>query len=1172
MSLINFLLSWLPSSQRRRPSKRRFNQRTRLLLEWLETREVLSGLGSAADDFVEPGLIITTTETDPATIAVVASSSSDTTSSESTASTGTGTCSCYVTSGSLLAQGPSSCSESGTTSENSSSQLSTSDPSAPLDSPPEQTTPTDSTPKEPIPSEPHLEDPSTDDSLPGGDRPELSDPSFSEPQGPAFSPPSEGDGFDPESWPAVEFVAGDFTLNLIDSTSAPNATGIITINPDKVGYLLPQLNIQVDLNHDNVYSGDGETFYASTWTDYTTGQSTFDLHGLIYGTYKVRVEASTAWGLSLFSNEETIVFTQPAAGDKPLSFEQNIGQTDAAVKFLVRAETYTVFLTATEMVIVSQSRPATSDNPEEEAPPAKPIWTTQRIRFVDANSNVTITGQQQLPGIVNYFRGGDDRTQWWTDIVTFQEVLYRNLWNNIDLRLYSVNGAVQYDFIVHAGGDVNAIQLEVIDAAEALIDSSGRLVIRSYDDQGQVAVDSFYHSAPRAYQRNSDGSLTAVRTEFVGALPNTYGLTVSAYDSTRDLIIDPYLFGSFIGGTAADVAGSDVSGRSIALDSFGNIYVTGSSTSTNYPVVNPVVGPGNGSANQGMLDVVVSKFSPDGGTLLFSTYLGGSNDDVGHGIAVDSDGTIYVTGFTESTTGVIFPTTAGAPTPFPGPAGGREVFVTKLAGLGNQMVWSRFFGGTALDEGIAVGTDGLGGCIVTGFTDSGASLTANVFGPGGVRDGFLAFFDSNGQTTFATRYGGTGADEPTDMLVSDIGEAYICGFTDSGDYPELNNGALPAALTGDKAGRDAFVTIFANTGAARFSTYISASGTEVARGIALDGSGNIYVAGETNANNFFTTAGVVYQGPRAAGRTDNDAFLVKLTADRISGAVTGVGYSTYWGGNNTLNTSEVARGVAVDFQGNAYLLGEYNTRNALNFNVNVNPLQALPADQNNGFLTVFNANASGLILSTPLGSDSTDRFSDILVDELNNVYIHGTTPNPSNFAARISAGGGQTFTFGPGGGDDIFVCKIGPIVGAAVTDDRFEFNDSSDRATALGTISKGQRRSFGGLNTAKHPGGRFDDDWYSIVPTSSGSLTVNITNVRPFALGPSSTPSSGGLLHTRIYRLNSAGFLEEIGNGLSLSGGGQSVTVNVNAGDQIFIWVYGFYYTQAFYGLHLRLV
>jgi Beta-propeller repeat len=340
-------------------------------------------------------------------------------------------------------------------------------------------------------------------------------------------------------------------------------------------------------------------------------------------------------------------------GKLPLSFEANQGQTDSQVKFLARGRGYALFLTPTEAVLSlakpqAQARAETSATSSPEAVLA--------MQLAGANLEPQVTGQDALPGRVNYLRGKDP-AHWQTQIPTYAKVAYEGIYPGVDLVYYGNQGQLEYDFVVAPGADPGVLKLVFRGADRTGINPAGELVL-------STASGDIRMHAPVIYQETA-GVRTTVAGGYVLKEPQQVSFAVAAYDTSRPLVIDPVLvYSTYLGGNAGDVGDQ---GNGIAVDNRGNAYVTGFTGSTDFPTVNAVQPAFGGGA-----DAFMAKLTRSGSQLLYSTYLGGSGFELGSGIAVDNRGNAYVTGQTNSTD---FPTVNAVQPAF---GGGADAFVAKL--------------------------------------------------------------------------------------------------------------------------------------------------------------------------------------------------------------------------------------------------------------------------------------------------------------------------------------------------------------------------------------------------------------------------------------------------------------------------------------------------------------
>jgi hypothetical protein len=522
------------------------------------------------------------------------------------------------------------------------------------------------------------------------------------------------------------------------------------------------------------------------------------------------------------------------------------------------------------------------------------------------------------------------------------------------------------------------------------------LVFTSTD--GQV---TFRRPVAYQYYKSNPAKKHFLAASYVLKGHNRVGFEVPNYDPRAPLVIDPSLYYStYLGGNGGDT------GNAIALDSVNCAYVTGSTSSTNFPT--------GGSASSsppyqktygGDTDAFVTKLRYDGEAIIYSTYLGGNDYDVGNGIGLDSSDDVYVVGSTSSAN---FPTTASAFQPTYG--GNTDAFVAKLDPSGSKLLYSSFLGGSDIDYGQAIAVDVYGNMFVTGYTASTDFPTANPIqsGNNGNGDAFVAEIDpnlpQNEQLVYSTYLGGSSADSGQGIAVDVSDNAYVVGFTFSTNFPtanayqSANGGSVDAFITKLSAGGSSFV----------FSTYLGGTGDDRAWAVALDSTDNIYVTGSTltpctpasttttlcnPVSTFPTTAGVFQNSATKQSPGYSDVFVSKLNFLGSS-----LLYSTLLGGSLT----DSAAGIAVDSSGNAYVTGytqsnDFPTANAVQASYTGGTCGSSPCQD--AFVTEVNAQASSLVYSTYLGGSSGN---------VGNAIALGT--NPSNSSDIEAAVAGTTFS------------------------------------------------------------------------------------------------------------------------------------------------------------------
>jgi hypothetical protein len=654
----------------------------------------------------------------------------------------------------------------------------------------------------------------------------------------------------------------------------------------------------------------------------------------------------------------------PKRATLPLHFEMNRGQHAPEVQFATRGPGYGLFLTASEAVLVMASPDSSPDvQPRGDSRPAAIV----RMSFAGAARTPAVTGRDALPGKANYLRGRNP-SGWHTNVPTYARVAYRELYPGVDLIFHGDQQQLEYDFIVAPRTDPRVIQLSFAGVADVEVTSAGDLRLRT-------AAGEVRQQKPVIYQQAGD-SRRIVEGGYVRRGAHRVGFELGPYDETKPLVIDPVLeFSSYLGGTLTEIGngiavdalgsaylvgftssinfpdttgpgfsgfedvfvakltpdgqalvyatylggtGSD-RGEDIAIDAAGHAYVTGSTNSADFPVVNALQ-PTIGSVSN---DAFVARLNEDGTALVFATYLGGNAGDDGRGIAVDEDGNAYVVGATMSPN---FPVLNAFQPALAGTTQIRDAFVSKLNPAGSALVYSTFLGGSGLDDAAAVAVNADGHAFVTGSTTSADFPAVNPFQPTGqiATDAFVTQFSDDGsELVYSSKLGGSVADLARDIAVDTSNRATVVGVTASTDFPVVQ--PLFATISGVS---DAFVTTVDESGTSLFfSSYLGGSSFDDAMSVAVDANGDPYIAGLTLSSDF-----PVFNPLLQLARGGTEAFIAKIDM-----RVPFIAYATYLGGE----AEDMVGGVAVDAAGSVYFIGSTMS----NFFPVVNALQPQRASQ-----------------------------------------------------------------------------------------------------------------------------------------------------------------------------------------------------------------------------------
>jgi hypothetical protein len=675
-----------------------------------------------------------------------------------------------------------------------------------------------------------------------------------------------------------------------------------------------------------------------------------------------------------------------ASGDVRLHFEINAGQFDSRVRFLARGPNYRIFLTDDDAVIAMDH---TSSARDAERTNLKIRSTAIRLKFLDASRNVPVIGESVLASRSNYFRGSNPKGHT-TDITHYGRVRYTQIYPGIDVVFYGNQRDLEYDFVIAPGADPRQIRLAVEGAEIPTIDSVGNLVLRS-------SFGEIKQHRPSVYQ-NVDGGRIAIPADYVINHDRTIGVQLAAYDRSKTLIIDPILsYSTFLGGSSGDfgsavavdatgnvyVAGYTAStdfptlnaydtsrgsgtttynvfvsklnpagtaliystylggsseidiARGIAVDASGNVFVTGTTTGSGYPVTAGAYHAATTGSNS-----FVTKLASAGNALMYSTYVIKASAT---GIAIDTGGNAYVTG--SAVTGFI--TTVGALQTTIGNSTGSNAFALKLNPGGTAASYATFLGGSGPDVGNGIAVDGGGNAYVGGATNSSNFPVANPFQPTATagQNGFVAKVNAAGSAlVYSTYLGGEGTDSVNAIAVDQTGSAYVVGETYSRFFPVSDFAFQPSQtgqlVTGTRQGT-AFVTKFVPSGEGiAYSTYLGGSicypsfctmhqtetQGDAAYAIAIDAQGHAYVTGIARSPDFPYPGPVdpIASGTFQALSGSDALFVVKVSqgGDRMLYA-TFVRYGAATSGNTPSGLPyDAGKGIAVDSSGTAYGVGE----------------------------------------------------------------------------------------------------------------------------------------------------------------------------------------------------------------------------------------------------------
>lgn len=645
----------------------------------------------------------------------------------------------------------------------------------------------------------------------------------------------------------------------------------------------------------------------------------------------------------------------PGAFALPLAFEPNLGQA-AEGRYVVRGAGYAAFL-----------------GPDGIAFDLAAGDEVARVRMTfPGAAPATLVPGEAAAGVSSYYIG-DDAAAWLHGVPRFARVTLQGLWPGIDLVFYgNEQRQLEYDLVLAPGADPSLVRL-AFEGAVPTLTASGTLNLAS-------PSGALEHQAPIAYQDAPSGR-TPVASRLVLHPDGSVGFALGAFDASKTLVIDPILlYSQTIGGAGYD-ASSD-----IAIDSFGNAYLLGHTTSLNLNFTKDGVDTAWQPVRAGFTDIFVVKFDAFG-VFQWGTYLGGSQNNSWYSdgtergaITVDPLGNVYA-----ATAAHYFDFPMKGQSFQPNNAGSWDAVLVKLSAAG-QLVQSTWFGSAGAEWPTGIGRDAAGNIYVAGISNAGqlpttpGALQATRSGTSGNYDGWVAKFDPTlTQLLYCTYYGGSNGHESLkDLSVDAAGNAYIAGGTGSTDLPRTN-----AWQPSKSFYEDAFLAKLAPDGkSVVYATYYGAASTDSAYAVANDAAGNAYIAGTTDSTGL-AIRGAAAQPLNAGGQSE--AFLAKFSA---SGTLV---YSTYLGGA----LADVASAVGVDAKERAVVTG---WTNSWNFPTKAGPNDWYRAANDTIYYDTFltridtkaTTQAAALVYSTYFGTVGYHDYGNaIIVDGPGNFYVAG---------------------------------------------------------------------------------------------------------------------------------------------------------------------------------------
>ena len=648
---------------------------------------------------------------------------------------------------------------------------------------------------------------------------------------------------------------------------------------------------------------------------------------------------------------------------------------------------------------------------------------TEKIKAEAKN----VEPSNELPWHNNYFLGNDS-TKWAPNCRNYTNIVYRDVWEGIDIEWYEENGKLEFDFVVQPGADPSQIRMSCEGlTGEMSLDGFG-IQDSGFGEKGKVEVTTslpahtvapsdprndksntgkelllptslgeLRTALPQVYQISPCGTRSEVDAKFEIVNKNEFGITLpNGYEKEHTLRIDPLIYSMFLGGSGEDM------GCSICSDDSGGVVVAGFTWSVNFPTTAGTIGP-----NQiGGHDCFATRLNSDGSQLLYSTYLGGWGDDYAEGLISDGSGGVYINGETTDTS---YPHNHSF-----GPLGGQtDCFVTHLNNSGSQILNSVLFGGTGDDQTRGIDHDGSGGVIITGYTGStNFPTTSNAYNTtnNGQNDCFVTRLNSTGsQIVYSTYIGGSMVEWGGGIINDGNGGAIVTGWTNSANFP-TTSGAYDTVYTGGIENGDCFVTHLNSSGTQLiFSTLLGGSNLDVGNILISDGTGGVIVMGATKSTDFPVTSGT-YDTIYSGGVYDDFITHINSLGSQLI-------YSTYLGGlGDDVGGMEcmIGDGIGGVFVTGGTTSANFPTTNGA-FNTSIN-------GGRDCYIVHLDSSGTHLLYSTYVGGFGDDYGESLMRDTTGNVFVVGFTSSnnfpttPGSFDTSFNGGGQYPY--------DCFVTKI----------------------------------------------------------------------------------------------------------------------------------------------------
>ncbi|WP_317899133.1 DUF7948 domain-containing protein [Aurantibacillus circumpalustris] len=608
------------------------------------------------------------------------------------------------------------------------------------------------------------------------------------------------------------------------------------------------------------------------------------------------------------------------------------------------------------------------------------------VNWLNTNTKAQIKKENALEDYDNYYLSSCPNGA--LKVKSYAQLSYQQIYDGIDLKWYSKNGQLKYDYLVEAGADYKRIQFEIKGAEKILVTAKGDLQI-------ETPLGTIIEQAPLVIQNKRTLSSKWKVVE------NIISFEIENIDPSQPFVIDPAVrvWGTFYGAESA--------AYSCKATENGDVYMTGSTSAAGLNIATTGV---HQTTLNGESDAFLVKFN-SGGSRIWCTYYGGSWWDDGSSCEVDLTGNVYMVGTTRSFTDAVIATVGAHQTSSGDPnGGGTDLFLVKFTSSGVRQ-WATYYGGEGDEDVGHCATDIFGNVFVSGQTKStngtliATSGSHQLSNGGGLTDAFLVKFNSSGVRQWGTYYGGSGAETAYSCLTDKEGNSFISGATTSNGTLVMSTPGSHQSTFNSSGSYDCYLVKFNPAGVRQWGTYYGGSSNDVCSSSCIDKDGNIFLTGHTSSS-----SGIATPGAFKATYVGSSSFLTKFNNAGV------LQWGTYYTrpSQGSFSATDIVGDVVFGGTTNAY--DEIATPGSHQ--------QIYGGGQGDVFITKFSSSGTHQ-WGTFYGGDNTDVSGGCSIDNTGNIFVAGTTQSFNDTAIATPGSYQPVYTHIPSTSDlSAFLVKL----------------------------------------------------------------------------------------------------------------------------------------------------